>query len=127
MTNNNHPAIKLGEWLKEKRKEKGLISRVFAGEISLSPSKYAEVEFGIIKWIARTQEHLIPAVLAFTLDDLKCFTEMLARAKAVEVLKFSDVFTREQLEPIRLRTTTRKKLTEAEKKKLLDAVFAELV
>src|SRR5438105_2595717 len=39
-----HPAKKLGAWLKKRRQHEGLVLRVFAGQIELSPAEYAEAE-----------------------------------------------------------------------------------
>jgi len=61
-----HPAVKFGQWLKAARQERGIVKRLFAGEISLSASKYSEVEAGVIRWIEAKQEMAITVVLEFS-------------------------------------------------------------
>jgi hypothetical protein len=52
--------------------------------------------------------------------------KLLAQARAAKPLEFADIFTREQLEPVRLRCEGRKRMTKADKKAIVDAVFAPL-
>src|SRR5437868_4639312 len=40
----DHPAVALGGWLKAARQERGIVKRIFAGEIQLTPSQYSELE-----------------------------------------------------------------------------------
>jgi hypothetical protein len=54
------------------------------------------------------------------------FPKLLAQARAAKPLEFADIFTREQLEPVRLRCEGRKRMTKADKKAIVDAVFAPL-
>lgn len=122
----SHPAIKLGQWLKQHRQRAGLVARVFAGQIELSAAEYAEAETGVVKWIGAEQERLIPGALALNESERKTFERMLAHARESELLEFGDLFTREQLEPVRLRREGRKRLTAQDKKEIVEAVFAPL-
>jgi transcriptional regulator with XRE-family HTH domain len=121
-----HPAKELGAWLKARRQRQGLVVRVFAGQIELSPAEYAEAEAGVVRWIGLDQERLIGQALALAGADRQEFLKLLAAARAATPLEFSDIFTRKQLEPVRLRREGRKRLTESDKKDILDAVFAPL-
>lgn len=121
-----HPAIELGIWLKSRRQKRGIVTRVFAGQIELAPSKYAELEGGVVRWLGERQEELIPQVLGLSKDEVGAFATLLAKARAAKALEFADVFTREQLEPVRLRHTKRQQLTAKTKDHILDAVFHPL-
>jgi hypothetical protein len=122
----DHPAVQLGDWLKAKRREKGIIARVFAGRIRLSPSKYAEVESGIVKWIGEMQENLIAVLLDFSADQQQEFAHLLFLAREAGPLEFSDIFTKEQLSPTRCCTVDGKQLTPQLAEQILDAVFTPL-
>src|SRR5437763_11235344 len=100
-----HPAKELGAWLKKCRQHEGLVLRVFAGQIELSPAEYAEAEAGVVRWLGKEQESLIIEVLGLSPSERKEFLALLAKAHAAEPLEFEDIFTREQLEPVRLRHT----------------------
>lgn len=121
-----HPAKEFGKWLKAKRKHAKIVSRVFAGQISLSPAQYCEVEAGIVHWLKRPHEKLICDVLALDIRDTGMFERLLENARQASPLEFSDVFTREQLEPMRASSPFGKQLTEAKKNAILDAVFTPL-
>ena len=121
-----HPAKELGAWLKARRREQGFVARVFAGQVELGPAEYAEAEAGVVRWIGKEQEGLICQVLTLSPADRKEFFKLLAQARAAKPLEFSDLYTRQQLEPVRLRCDGRKRLTEADKKVIVDAVFAPL-
>jgi transcriptional regulator with XRE-family HTH domain len=121
-----HPAKELGAWLKTKRQQQGLVLRVFAGQIELSPAEYAEAEAGVIRWLGREQETLIPQVLGLSTPDRRQFLALLVKARAAQPLEFKDVFTRAQLEPVRLRHARGKQAAARAKKEILDAVFAPL-
>jgi len=121
-----HPAIELAAWLKTQRKLRGIVARVFAGQLELAPAKYAELEAGVVRWLSARQEELIPQVLGLSKDEVGVFTALLAKARAAEPLEFADIFTREQLEPVRLRQNKRQQLTTAAKEQILDAVFQPL-
>jgi hypothetical protein len=122
----NPPAIDLAVWLKTQRKQRGAVARVFAGQLELAPAKYAELEAGVVRWLSARQEELIPQVLGLSKDEVGVFTALLAKARAAKPLEFADVFTREQLEPVRLRQNKRQQLTTATKNRILDAVFQPL-
>ena len=121
-----HPAKELGAWLKTRRQRQGFVARVFAGQIELSPAEYAEAEAGVVRWMSAEQERLIPQVLSLSAAERQEFVRLLAQARAAKPLEFSDIFTCEQLEPVRLRREGRKRLTKADKKAIVDAVFAPL-
>jgi hypothetical protein len=121
-----HPAVQFGAWLKNTRRESGVVARVFAGRIGLSPAEYAEVESGVIRWIGNKQELLIPLMLK--LDD-NCEAELnhkLSLARDGKHLEFSDVFSRDQLAPARCSTSGDKQIDEQKREAILDAVFTPL-
>jgi hypothetical protein len=120
------PAIELGIWLKSQRQRHGVVARVFAGQIELSPAKYAELEAGVVRWLEARQEKLIPQVLGLDAEEAGKFGALLTKARSAKPLEFTDVFTREQLEPVRLRQAKRKQLTGETKNQILDAVFQPL-
>lgn len=122
----NHPAKQLGAWLKARRQRQGFVARVFAGQIELGPAEYAEAEAGIVRWIGHDQEGLICQVLTLSPAERQEFFKLLAQARAGRPLEFADIFTREQLEPVRLRCEGRKRMTKADKEAIVDAVFAPL-
>jgi len=121
-----HPAQELGAWLKTRRQRQGFVARVFAGMLELSPAEYAEAEAGVVRWLTAEQEQLIPQVLALSEAERAEFKDLLAQARAAKPLEFSDLYTREQLEPVRLRRDGRKRLTKEDKDAILDAVFTRL-
>ena len=121
-----HPAVELGSWIKLRRQKLGVVARVFAGQIDVSPAEYAELEAGVVRWLGREQERLIPHVLGLSAEEHRRFTELLARARAAKPLEFSDIFSRGQLEPVRLREPNGKKLTAASKRAIIDAVFTPI-
>ena len=122
----DHPAVKLGHWLKEHRQRAGLVARVFAGQIELSPSEYAEMETGVVRWLGEDQARFIPSVLALSASECKTLERMLANAREAKALEFEDLFTREQLEPVRPRREGRKRLTAQDKREIVEAVFTPL-
>jgi hypothetical protein len=121
-----HPAKEFGAWLKARRKSEGFVARVFAGQIELGPAEYAEAEAGVVRWLGQEQERLIPQVLSLNTTDRQEFAKLLARARAAKALEFSDIYTRKQLEPVRLRCDGRKRLTKTAKAAIVDAVFEPL-
>jgi transcriptional regulator with XRE-family HTH domain len=121
-----HPAVHLGAWLKARRQQAGMVLRVFAGQIELSPAEYAEAEAGVVRWLSEEQEATIPQVLGLAEPERKEFLSLLAKARAAKPLAFDDLFTRAQLEPMRLRHAKGKQAAARAKKEILDAVFAPL-
>jgi transcriptional regulator with XRE-family HTH domain len=98
-----HPAVLLGRWLKFARQSKGLVKRVFAGQILLTPARYSEVEAGVVRWIKEPQQHAIIEALDLAGAKLDDFLKLLDQARKQMQLSFSNLFTREQLEPVRCR------------------------
>jgi transcriptional regulator with XRE-family HTH domain len=121
-----HPAKELGAWLKQRRQEQSLVLRVFAGQIELSPAEYAEAEAGVVRWLGEEQQTAIPQVLGLSAPERKAFLSLLAKARAAEALEFDNLFTRKQLEPVRLRHARGKQAAARAKNEILDAVFAPL-
>jgi hypothetical protein len=121
-----HPAKELGTWLKAQRQRQGMVLRVFAGQIELGLAEYAEAEAGVVRWIGSEQARLIPQVLGLTPAEQKHFLALLAKAETAESLEFADVFSREQLEPMRLRHAKPGPAAERVKREILEAVFAPL-
>jgi transcriptional regulator with XRE-family HTH domain len=121
-----HPAVQLGAWLKARRQRAGIVLRVFAGQIGLSPAEYAEAEAGVVRWLGEEQAATIPQVLGLSASERKQFQALLADARSATPLEFDDLFTREQLEPVRLRHAEGKRAAVRAKNEILDAVFAPL-
>ncbi|MBM3837857.1 MAG: hypothetical protein FJ398_07795 [Verrucomicrobia bacterium] len=121
-----HPAVQLGAWLKARRQREAMVLRVFAGQIELSPAEYAEAEAGVVRWLGEDQETAIPQVLSLSAPERKQFLSLLAEARAAKPLEFDDLFSCQQLEPVRLRHAKGKQAAARAKKEILDAVFAPL-
>lgn len=114
----NHPAVILGQWLKNKRMEGGFVKRQFAQDIGMSVSRYTELELGIGNWITDDLRTSIWNVLKLNNNEKMEFIHMIEDTKGSKILKMSDIFTREQLTPAFL------KLTRKQTNELLDAVFS---
>jgi len=121
-----HPARELGAWLKTNRQRQGIVLRLFAGQIELSPAEYAEAEAGVARWLGKEQEALIPQVLGLAGPGRRQFLALLERARAARPLEFEDIFTREQLEPVRLRQGKGRQAAARAKEAILEAVFEPL-
>jgi transcriptional regulator with XRE-family HTH domain len=129
--NNNlseHPAVLFGAWLKGKRRESGIVARVFAGRINLSPAEYAEVEsgVGIRRWIGEKQVNLIPLMLGFNEDEEAEFNSKLFLAKEEYELQFADVYSKEELAPARCSTVGGKQIDANMREAIVKAVFTPL-
>jgi hypothetical protein len=122
----DHPAVQFGEWLKCKRRKSGVVARVFAGRIDLSPAEYAEVESGIIHWIGEIQEMRIPLLLGLDEDAEAEYNRILSAARNQAELKFSDVYSEEELAPARCCTNKGGQIDEETRKAIIKAVFTEL-
>src|SRR5438067_7369289 len=122
----DHPAVQFGEWLKCKRRESGVVARVFAGRIGLSPAEYAEVESGIIHWIETIQEMRIPLLLRLDEEGQAEFNRMLSMAREEKELSFSDVYSKEELAPARCCTLTSGQIDEEKRNAIIKAVFTPL-
>lgn len=125
-----HPAVLFGAWLKGKRRNSGIVAREFAGMIDLSPAEYAEVEcgIGIPRWIKSKQERLIAILLRC--DDAAGteaeYMGKLNKAREVKGLEFGDVFSRDQLQPVRCSTNKDEQIDAKTREAILDAVFKRL-
>jgi hypothetical protein len=126
MSNTQHPAKAFGAWLKAKRQAKGIIARIFAGQIWLSPSKYAEVEIGVVKWVGENQEVIIPRLLDLAGAELKKFNDLLQAAKNAAALTFETIFKKVDLRPVRAAHCQVKQFTLDEEDALLEIVFTPL-
>lgn len=121
-----HPGIVFGAWLKAKRQAKGVIARIFAGQIWLSPSKYAEVEVGVVGWIGEKQAKIIPILLELADVEIENFNKMLQAAKGAVKLTFESIFKKDDLKPVRAAHTQGKQITLEEETALLEIVFRPL-
>ncbi len=121
-----HAAVQFGAWLKEKRRESGVVARVFAGRIELSPAEYAEVEAGIVSWLGKKQESLIPIMLKLDYATESEFNHKLYLAREEKLLEFKDVFSREQLAPARCSTHGDQQIDDKTREDILNAVFTPL-
>src|SRR5437879_3467877 len=99
----DYPGVKLGRWLKSARQQRGIVKRLFAGEISLSASKYSEVEAGVVRWIEAKQETAIRIVLELSHEKAAEFKQLLIKARRAIALTFNMLFRPDQLEPVRYR------------------------
>jgi len=122
----DHPAVQFGAWLKGKRRESGVVARVFAGRIDLSPAEYAEVESGIIDWIGDKQENKISLMLQFNENDQATFNHKLYLAREASHLTFADVYSEDELSPARCCTVDGKQIDAATRQAIIKAVFTPL-
>lgn len=124
----NHPAVQFGRWLKAQRQSHHVVKRVFANQIGLTPAQYSEVEAGVLRWIKGAQEAAIAQCLDLAGDKVKDFKARLKEARLKGELVFSNVFSRDDLEPIRCRHSDDSTVEPDEfcKEVILNAVFAEL-
>ena len=121
-----HPAVLLGQWLRMARRERGIVKRRFAGQIGLTPAQYTELEAGVVRWLGIPQGKTIPGVLDITGDELAKFAQMTDAARKAVALTFSNVFSRDDLEPVRYRWNDEaKKPGEFERTMILNAVFSD--
>jgi hypothetical protein len=125
-TNAQHPGKAFGAWLKAKRQAKGIIARIFAGQIWLSHSKYAEAELGVTKWIGQKQQAIIPILLELAEGEVKKFNQLLEAAKRATALTFDKIFKRDDLKPVRAAHSQGKQISLEEENALLDIVFQPL-
>lgn len=123
-----HPAVQFGAWLKSKRRESGVVARIFAGRIDLSPAQYAEVEagVGILRWIKEKQEALIAIMLKFNSNEEAELKSKLSLAKGATRLEFGDVFSKDQLSPVRCSTDGDEQIDEQKRQAIIEAVFKPL-
>lgn len=124
--NQHHPAKVFGAWLKAARQSKGFIARIFAGQVWLSPSKYAEAEVGVVKWIEKKQETIIPILLDFAKAEIEEFSKLLAAARSAAALTFETIFNKDDLRPVRAAHSQGKQITLEQEGALLDIVFQPL-
>ena len=122
----NHPGRKFGAWLKAKRQAKGIIARIFAGQVWLSSSQYAEAEVGVVRWIGTKQERIIPILLDLADKETTKFTELLKAARGAVALTFDNIFSREEMRPVRAAHAQGKQMTKEDEDRLLDIVFQPL-
>ena len=121
-----HPAKAFGGWLKAKRQARGIIARIFAGQVWLSPAKYAEVEVGVVQWVGVNQEAIIPRLLDLATAELQKFNELLSAARVAVALTFDKIFSKEDLKPVRAAHSLGKQITLEEENALLEIVFQPL-
>ena len=122
-----HPAVLLGHWLRSARQSKNIVKRLFAGQILLNPSEYTEMEAGVIRWLKEPQRRAIIAALDLAGKELEKFNELLTNARKATQLSFSNLFSREELEPIRYRYNDNfVKPDEMTKEVILNAVFSDI-
>jgi hypothetical protein len=123
-----HPAVQFGAWLKSKRRASGVVARIFAGRIDLSPAEYAEVESGvnIIRWIKSKQASLISIMLKLDSDGEAELNNKLSLAREGASLGFSDVFSKDQLAPARCSTDGNEQIDEEKRQAIIEAVFKPL-
>ena len=122
----SHPAVRLGRWLKTKRQAKGIAKYRFAMLIELAASEYTEAEAGVVGWIGEAQAELIAYNLELSEKLVEKFQKMLLVAKDAPALIFAQLFSRQQLEPMRLRAGKRWTPDAATKEIILNAVFSPL-
>jgi hypothetical protein len=122
----DHPAVQFGVWMREKRRASGVVARVFAGRIGLSPAEYAELESGVISWLGEKQENLIPMMLRFREDEVAEFNRQLYLAREAGSLTFGEIFSREQLAPTRCCTVGGAQIDATKREAILNAVFTPL-
>jgi hypothetical protein len=121
-----HPAKAFGSWLKARRQARGIIARIFAGQIWLSSSKYAEVEVGVVKWIGSNQQAIIPMLLELAENEIAKFDQLLQAARVAAALTFASIFKRDDLKPVRAAHSQGKQISLEEENALLEIVFQPL-
>ena len=125
-TDAKHPARLFGAWLTQKRRQCGIVAREFASRIWLSPAKYAEVEIGVLGWIERDQEDLIPRALGLGREEAREFNAKLRKAREAEPLSFSKIFDPASLYPLRAHRHDGTPVSQHDAEKILNAVFEPL-
>jgi transcriptional regulator with XRE-family HTH domain len=124
----SHPAVQFGMWLRTTRQAKGIVKRVFASQIFLTPSQYSEVEAGVVRWIQPAQKYAITMTFELEGQELKKFYGLLKKAREAVQLTFANIFTPEQLEPVRLRSDDHTyRPSPQDKGIILRAVFTPIV
>lgn len=121
-----HPAILLGQWIRTKRRENNLVASRVANEVGLTPSQFAEIEAGVGNWVTESVKKKLFFAIRLCPEDSSTLNELVAEAAASNPLEFNEVFTREQLMPMRLRTSDDSQVTLDDKDRILDLVFAPL-
>lgn len=121
-----NPAVAFGLWLKERRRSKSIVARVFAERISLTHAQYAEAELGVFKWIQDKQLNLIPIVLDLDAQARRELNDKASAAKMGVALTFSDIFSRDDLRPVRAFHLQGKQISKADEERILDTVFTPL-
>jgi hypothetical protein len=123
-----HPAVLFGQWLRNKRRDADAVAREFAGRVDLSPAEYAEVELGIDvgRWITPKQQNLICIMLNLDETGEAELNYKLDQARSASRIQFGDVFTRDQLTPVRCSTLYNEQIDEKKREEILDAVFKPL-
>ena len=109
------------------RQKRRIVKRLFAAQIYLTPSQYSEVEAGVVRWVGGVQENAIGTVLDFVEVEREKFQKLLTKARQAVALTFAHLFTREQLEPMRLRHHDHRQPTESDKELILAAVFTPIL
>lgn len=123
-TDQNHAALRLGNWLKTMRQKKGIVKRIFAERTHFTPPIYTEVEAGVVSWIQEKNEAAITIVLELSSELVILFNKYLSEARSAGSLVFSQLFSRDQLTPVRWRLNPDRDISEIEVQTILDAVFA---
>ncbi len=119
----NHPAVVLGRWLKEKRREKNWLSPQLTSFIDFNLSKYSQIELGIGDWV---DEHFLEAfalALELSNEDKELMNQMYIEYVESDILQMTDLFTRDEMRPAFPPT---RNWTLEKEEALLDAVFKPL-
>lgn len=134
MKNQDHIAVKLGAWIKERRQKTHICAREFAILVAIPWVDYVEIEMGI-----KLNSHLtwknvgkLADKLAITEQEFDTFIGHVNDVRVSPELKLSDIFDREDLRPIRGTVKRRSGediktvyLTHEEEEALLDLVFKD--
>lgn len=125
-TSAEQPSVALGLWLKEKRLAAGMVARVFAQRVWLTPAKYAEVEAGVSHWIGEKQIQLISLALNLNEVEKQALQTRVENSSVGAAVTFRDLFTADELRPIRTYHRDNKQLSKDDEEVILAVVFEPL-
>ena len=95
----NHPAVRLGRFIREQRLGAGFTLREAAFKVGLCPSEFAELEHGIGDHLSG--QVFLNIVSAFRMDnETFIFEDLFEETQNSDILEFTDVFEKEEILPL---------------------------
>jgi transcriptional regulator with XRE-family HTH domain len=95
----NHPAVRLGRFIREQRLRSGFTLREAAIEVGLRPSEFAELEHGIGDHLSEQIFDNISSIFRVD-DETFIFENLVEETQNSDILEFSDVFEKEEILPL---------------------------